>query len=148
MKPRAGIFESLSLVFRGDVETILPFAPFILGLGLLIAIGLRVGWAPFPCAMLGLIGLGSAGCCLGNWRTERGLWMLAGLFWLIYGGIHGLFVVYEVFDAIQGRAMPPFFEFADLGSGAMLLGIVTSFLWRVMIANYRLSQLCDTPPND
>jgi hypothetical protein len=148
VKPRAGIFELLSLVLRGDVETILPFAPLILGVALLLVFGLRAPWWSITYTMMGLAALGTAAPMLEKWKTERGLWMLAGLFCLINGGLYITYTYFHIADALHGNFAPSLIEVIDFTVGTALLSAVTKFLWRAMIANYRLSKLSDTPPND
>lgn len=39
-----------------------------------------------------------------NWRTDRGLWMLGALFFLIFGAFYCVGTYHQVADWIAGRA--------------------------------------------
>lgn len=71
---------------------VLALAAFTTGLG--VVTGFMAVW------------LGAVGCSLERWQTERGLWMLASLFYLICLPLYLLLTVFSTLDAIQNRRTP------------------------------------------
>lgn len=83
------------------------------------------------------IWLGACGGSLGAWRTERGLWMLAGLFLAIGATVYGLIQVGSVRDLLRGRRAPAWLT-ADMMVGTGLLGLQVRLLLTVASRNRAL----------
>ena len=65
----------------------------VIAYGLLAFIACGVCWfCDLVVSAWTLGGLGAMSGSFDNWRTERGLWMLAALFLLIFGGFFALFL--------------------------------------------------------
>ena len=70
----------------------------------------------FCCARLGLhgiitstvaVGLGATGAVFVQFRTDRGLWMLAVLFISILSAVYGICIVGEARDVLRNAPQPP-----------------------------------------
>ncbi len=85
------------------------------------------------------ITLGAAGGSLIRWRHDRGLWMLAGLFLLLFVGIYGLTLYGRGRDIVRGAAQPEIGLAIDFSLGTLLLSSTVRFLWRVAKYNWTLS---------
>jgi hypothetical protein len=95
---------------------------------------------PGVCTGLFAISLGASGGSLVSWRYDRGLWMLAGLFFLVWVGIYGLFIYGEVRDIVRGAPKPDLSLMIDFSLGTMFLSANLRFLFRVAKFNWTLSQ--------
>ncbi len=84
--------------------------------------------------------LGACGGSLVDWRHERGLWMLAGLFLLFCCAIYGLFICGQVRDIIRGAVETNIGLMIDFSLGTMLLSSTIRFLWRVAKYNRTFSR--------
>jgi hypothetical protein len=73
---------------------------------------------------------------LTHWRTERGLWMLALLFFLIYVFTYACCVLGTIRDAIRGIQVDDTPLFIDFTIGFLLLSITLRFLATVAKENY------------
>jgi hypothetical protein len=121
---------------RGDPNAIVPIAPYLL-LGGMASIGIirQFDGVGVITAVL-VMGLGAAGAGLETWRTERGLWMLAGLLLLMYGAIYVGFCIGQLQDVLRGAQPPETLTLIDFSIGTAVLAIVLRFLTRVVIENY------------
>lgn len=130
------------LVPERRVEAWIQGAPWflLLGLAALVA-GVRADGPGLLSAFLSLW-LGASGLSLAAWRTERGLWRLAGLFGLVAVGVYGLFVWGAVRDAIQGRANGLWIAL-DAAVATLLLGGLTRRLLTAAVANWRHTAVHD-----
>lgn len=125
---------------RGDPDTITRWARQILLMGMaLIAFSI---WCDSPGIITGVfaVGLGASGACLVQWRTERGLWMLAGLFFVLYCFIHTCIVFGQFNDAICGAAPVGFGLGLDAAIGTTILSAQLRFLWAVFKANITVTR--------
>ena len=78
-----------------------------------------------------LFGLGELAATFTNWKTERGLWMLAVLYFLIKGPIYAFFVIDQVQRLVDGKAQLLTLETIDIAIGSTILGFTVRFLWAV-----------------
>ena len=121
---------------RGDPRTMVPIAPYLL-LGGMAALGLSAYFDGGGIITAGFVlALGAASASLDEWRSERGLWMLAGLFLLIYGAIYICFCIGQLQDVLRGAQAPVTLTLIDLSIGTAVLVIILRFLTRVAIENY------------
>lgn len=103
---------------------------------IMILAGFAIGW--FTSAVITggmLIGLGAAGGALASWRSERGLWMLAGLSFVIFGSFYVIVLYFQVADVVLGRAPLVGWMAVDWAIGTALLGTHLRFLWAVVHLN-------------
>ena len=126
---------------QGDPEAIVGRAA-ILMIGGVLAFGLSniAAGHGFITAFF-LFGLGVAGASLSGWRSERGLWMLAALFFLTKAAIYWLFVWGQLRDVINGVRPESVALAVDMSIGTGLLAIEICFLARVAKDNFALSDL-------
>jgi hypothetical protein len=114
----------------GQVDRVASLCPFA------IAAGFVIGWLSNAVITAGmLIGLGAMGGSLDKWRTERGLWMLAGLFFSIFGLFYIAVLYHQVADIVVGRAPLAGWMAVDWAIGTAILGIMVRFLWSVIRLN-------------
>ena len=95
--------------------------------GMLPAVGLLTAW-------LGGLFAATAGC-LNRWRTESGLWMLAGLFGIIAATLLSAFVYHGISDFLGGKITPT----VDAILAVFLLGVMVHFCLSVIAWNKRLA---------
>ena len=116
---------------RGDPDTVVRWAGFLLLGAMLFG---------FLCAKLDLPGintcwslaaLGAGGGSLVQYRRDRGLWMLAALYLLIYCGFYVLFFIEQVGDILRNAAQPPLGVGIDFTVATLLLSANIRFLYRV-----------------
>jgi hypothetical protein len=72
--------------------------------------------------------------------------MLAGLFFLLYGAILGLFLFGRGRDLLRGAAQPDVGLAIDGSLGMLLLSSTVRFLWRVAKCNWSFSRLSGSDP--
>ena len=89
-------------ILRGDPDAIVACCGFLLAGG--IALMALSSFTNVPGILVGFFAatLGAAGGALEKWRSERGLWMLAMLFFLIYAFLYVCFCIGQVADALRG----------------------------------------------
>lgn len=92
---------------------------------------------PVSTVMLG--GLGAMSGSFGEWRSERGLWMLGALFLIIFGGLSFLITYHQIADWIAGRAAPRGAMAIDWIIGTSTLTYMVRLLWAVTYWNRRIS---------
>lgn len=129
----------LSLL-RGDPEIVIHwYRPMLLAamVGGYLALKFEIPGIFLSCYFLG--SMGAAGGMLTNYRSEPGLWLLAGLFLLIFGGLDILFAFNEFKDNLQNMPQLPIGIAFDLTLGTTLLAAQVRFLWRVVKVNQALS---------
>jgi hypothetical protein len=85
------------------------------------------------------VGLSAMGGSMAQWRTERGLWMLAGLFLLVWGAIYGISLYGEFQDFVRGAPMGVGL-LIDVTVATAILSTKLRFLWRVAQYNWRFSR--------
>jgi hypothetical protein len=121
---------------RGDPTAIVQAVPYFL-LGGMAALGLSAYFDGTGIIAAGFVfALGTAGASLDEWRTERGLWMLAGLFLLIYGAVYVCFCIGQLQDVLRGAQPPDTLTLIDVSIGTAVLVVNLRFLTRVAIENY------------
>lgn len=102
---------------------------------MLLGIAFWLGGLKIAAMMLG--GIGAMAACLSNWRTERGLWMLAGLFLVMYGGIYLSLLILSIQQVIAGRAGQGVLA-VDVVIGTCSLGVAVRIFWAITCWNFRL----------
>lgn len=102
---------------------------------MLLGIACWLGDLRISAMMLG--GVGAMAASLSNWRTERGLWMLAGLFLVMYGGIYLSLLILSVQQWMAGRGGRGLMAF-DIALGTGCLGVALPFIWAMTCWNFRL----------
>ena len=66
--------------------------------------------------------------------------MLAALFLLIFGAIHGLFFFAEFGDLLRNAAQPPLDVVIDFAVASLVLSAIIRFLYRVGRFNWSISR--------
>lgn len=83
-----------------------------------------------------LVTFGAMGGSFYNWRSERGLWMLAALFLTAFG-IGYAFVMYDqIAGLVFGRAGLAGWAAVDCAVGTLIWGVMVRFLWSVLRLNF------------
>ena len=112
----------------------------VIAYGLLAFIACGVCWfCGLAVSALMLGGLGAMSGSFGNWRTEGGLWMLAALFLLIFGGFFAMFIYHQILDWWVGRLPLRGAMAIDWLIGISTLSYMVRFLWAVTYWNKRVS---------
>jgi hypothetical protein len=125
---------------QGDPAVIVGRAPLLLILGVL-AFGLsRTADGHGGITAIFLFGLGVAGASLSSWRSERGLWMLAALYFVINASIYWLMIWGQLRDVIRGVRPESIALAVDMFMGTALLAIEIRFLARIAKDNFALSR--------
>jgi len=127
-------------LIQGDPDTVIRwFRPLLLGamIGLFLTTRLEI---PGLIACIFLGSLGAAGGSFAQYRTNRGLWILAIVFLLMYGLIYAMFTFGQIQDLLRNAARPPIGDAVDLTLGTALLVTNLRFLCRVAHANWRMSR--------
>jgi uncharacterized membrane protein YadS len=73
-----------------------------------------------------------------EFRVERGLWMLAALFFTIWAGISLMWLVGETRDSIRGVA-PEGTLVLDAAIATTIMHSHTKFLWKLTLRNLSVS---------
>ncbi len=128
-------------LIRGEPEAVIRWA------GPLLVVGLLLGFASTQLeAPLGVItsvfaiALGAVGGTFIHWRQERGLWMLAVFFMLVFGAIYAMFVFGQVRDIVRGARQPDVGVMIDGALGTLLLLATLRFLRRMAKDNWTFSR--------
>jgi hypothetical protein len=131
---------TIKSILRGDPEAIVAYGPHIfLAAFLIIALSLLVDGTGILAGFFAA-GLGGAGILLANWRTERGLWMLAGVYLVVNLFVYGCFSVGQIRDALQGVQVESVALLVDFTIGTLLLVTTIRFLVNVARENYQISR--------
>jgi hypothetical protein len=77
---------------------------------------------------------------LTDFRVERGLWMLAALFFVIWAGISLMWLYGETHDLIRGVA-PPTTLVVDAAIATSIMHSHTKYLWKIAIRNMAVSRI-------
>ena len=125
--------------FRGEPNAIVPIGPYLLVCGM-AAIGLSTfaDGSGIITAFF-VAGLGAAGAGLSEWRTERGLWMLAALLFLMYGFVYVCSCFGQLMDALRGAPANNTALVLDLSFGTLVLLATLRFLLKIAKENYVIS---------
>ena len=91
----------------GDPEKVVRWAAVLLLGAMLLGFLCAKLEIPGIVTCMFLAALGAGGGMLMQYRTDRGLWMLAALFLVIYCGIYVLFFVGQLGDVLRNAAQPP-----------------------------------------
>ena len=83
-------------------------------------------------------GLGASGAVFRQWRSEPGLWMLAGLFLLLLGSAYGVMLYGELRDLWQRNARPGWEVWVDFSLGLVLLGSHVRILAQIVRLNIKI----------
>jgi len=148
------LLKSMILLKEAQIDRIVTRSPYYLvgGLSLLvIPLFLRAGWhIEWGGVLTGLAlgNLGTLGLVLRKWRTERGIWMLAGFLSLLLGSIW-LPLEYESVSKLLDPAKPKrWLEIAwtvDTIVGTVLLARVVRFGASVLVRNWQRTSRVDDP---
>ncbi len=132
--------RTLCSLTRGEPDVVIRWA------GPLILVGAVLGFASARLELPGVItamfaiAFGASGGSLVQWRHERGLWMLAGIFLLLNITIYSLCVYGKVSDLARGAPPNDFGLIIDFSLGTLVLSSTIQFLWRVAKHNWTLSR--------
>lgn len=98
------------------------------------------GYGILTFVQIGVLGVSAA--ALSEYRSECGLWMLALLMLLIWGGLHVLGITMEIRDVLRGvRSALPIV--VDSTIATIWTTIHIRFLYRVSCYNYQLRSRCE-----
>jgi hypothetical protein len=132
--------EHLLLLLRGDPTAITTYANHLfVGGFVLTGLSLLMGGNGILTGFF-LAGIGGAGLFLAEWRSDRGLWMLAGLFLIINLFVYGCFCVGQIRDAIHGVQIEGLALLIDVTLATGLLIATIRFLTRVAVENFASSR--------
>lgn len=95
--------------------------------------------APGAMTAFMLVALGASGATLGAWRRERGLWMPAGLFLLVWLPVCVGLQVDQALHGLPAGGFPPG-EVADFAASLAVMGWHVGFLATVFRHNRDLSR--------
>jgi hypothetical protein len=125
--------------FRGEPDAILPHSRSLLfGSFVVILLSGLTNGAGIITAVFAL-GLGASGAVFSSWRTERGLWMLAIIFFLMNSLTYAFMIVGQWRDAMNRAPADSIVLWIDLAAGTALLSVTLRFLVRVIKENFALS---------
>ena len=126
-------------LLRGDPEYVIRWYRLILAAALVVGlIVVQLDW-PGVITCVFTAALGAAGGSFGAYRSERGLWMLAALYLLIYGGIYGIIAFAHVHDVLRNALPTPLPIIIDATVGTLILTINLQFLFAAGRINWALS---------
>jgi hypothetical protein len=94
--------------------------------------------APGVLSGFGTAALGSSGAMLSRYRAERGLWMLAGLWFAIYGVIYLEASIATIHDILRNAIKDSICITLDFTICMLLMVATTRFALLVAIENYNL----------
>lgn len=126
-------------ILRGDAEAVVHWAPFLTIGGFGIA-GLSIAFDDHGIItgfFLAALGVSAAG--LSEWRSERGLWMLATVYLPIYGCVYSLIILSNIIDALRGVPANGPALVVDSSLGTLLLVALLRFVLKVARENYYVS---------
>lgn len=105
--------------------------------GVLLA-GSRVGGAAVLCMAMAwpMAVMGS----LSAYRTERGLWMLAGLIGAGIVAFHALVITMQIRDWMRGAPAPPWHVALAAGVVMFTLHVTMRVCWTVIVVNWAVSR--------
>jgi hypothetical protein len=135
----AGEGSSVGSFIRGEPDAIIRWAPTLILVGMALAFVSAQFEIPGLISSFYAIGLGASGGAMAKWRTERGLWMLAGLCLVLWGAIYGMNLYGEFHDALIG-AKTDFGLVIDFCIATAILSTNLRFLWRVAQCNWCFSR--------
>ncbi|TWT72795.1 hypothetical protein Pla123a_40940 [Posidoniimonas polymericola] len=124
---------------ESGVDRVIKFAPqMMLVSGGWLAL---VVWTDLPGVLTAFqaVFLAVTAVSLSEYRAERGLWMLAMLYFAISVALYAIFLVQGILDEIRGVRAPVSLAI-DVALITILLGGQVGFLWRVAVINRRLSR--------
>lgn len=127
-------------IIRGEPDAVIRWArPLMITGVVLVFASVRLH---FPGVIVGTfaITLGACGRSFVDWRREQGLWMLAGLFFLMFLAAYGLVIFGQLRDVVRGAPQPGILLMVEVSLGTILLSTVLRFLWRVGRFNWQLSK--------
>jgi hypothetical protein len=121
-----------------DPDTLIRQAPWYLLGGVLLVCASRFldGFGTASAVMA--VSLGASGAVFRGWRSERGLWMLAGLFLLLFGAGYSLCIYGQLRDLWQGRGCPRWDVWVDVLIGTVLLGSQVRILGQIVRLNVKI----------
>lgn len=131
---------TIKSILHGDLETTVTYGILIFLAGVLvIALSLLLDGAGILTGFFAT-GLGGAGVLLANWRTERGLWMLAGVYLLADLFVYACCCIGQIRDALRGVQIESVTLLIDFTIGTLLLVATIRFLASVARQNYLISK--------
>jgi hypothetical protein len=124
---------------RGEPDVIIRWGGLLLLGGMALALVSACFKIPGIISAMHFMALGAAAGTLVQWRTDRGLWMVAGLFLAIFSAIYGMFLFGQFRDMVAGVQVGVGLAI-DGGVATALLITMLRFLWRVTRYNWQLSR--------
>jgi len=100
-------------------------------------LGIACWLAALPISAMMLVGIGAIASSLSSWRTERGLWMLGGLFLLLFGGAYLLLLEFSIRQALVGR-VAQVVVVIDAVAATCSLGWAWRIFWAMAYWNFHL----------
>jgi hypothetical protein len=92
-------------LLRGEPDRVIRWAGPLILCGMAVAfLSARLG-TPGLLTAFQVIALGAMGGSLAQWRTDRGLWMLSGLFFGVWTASYGLCLYGEIHDISPERKL-------------------------------------------
>ncbi|HEV8004207.1 MAG TPA: hypothetical protein VGP63_30360 [Planctomycetaceae bacterium] len=125
-------------LLRGEPDQVIRWAGPLILCGMTVAFLSARLRTPGLLSAFQVIALGAMGGSLVQWRTERGLWMLAGLFFVVWSAIYGLCLYGEIHDIVAGAQVSIGLTI-DAGIAMSFYSTMLRFLWRVTRENWRFS---------
>ena len=126
----------LHKILTGHPETIARLAVWLLMASLCHGFVCVRYDAPGILTVMQTAAMGISAVMFSGYRRERGLWMHATLYLLLYASVHGLGLYGEMRDGMRGVA-PPLTILIDATLATFVLGIHVKLLWNVGTANFR-----------
>ena len=127
-------------LFSGEPAAVLRYGTPILLAGMALTAVSSLCDTPGLITAVFAVGLGATAGALRNWRSERGLWMLAFLLLVLNCVIYGLMLIGQFGDLIRGVAQPELGVSIDVAFATLLLSASIRFVVRVGRSNFELSR--------
>lgn len=131
-------------LIRGEPSFIIGWYGALIFIGMVLAVISAQFRIPGIISAVYLVYLGACGGCFVSWRTERGLWMLAGLVLFTSCVIYGHIITGQVCDEFRQVGPPSLGVLIDASIATLFLTATIRFLVTVIRHNRTLSH----PPDD
>lgn len=128
--------QDVLAIIRGDPKTVVPYSPWILLGGMAVVAASYLGDGAGLISGFFCAALGAAGGSLVNWQRERGLWMLAGVFLVMFSAVYLLSCCGQLADVWRGAKPADLAVSVDFVVGTLLLSAMLRFLVTVARDNY------------
>jgi hypothetical protein len=127
-------------ILRGEPTAIVRWGPYLLIAGMAL---MGLSFLHFDHGVITgffAVGLGASGGAFTKWQSERGLWMLAAVFFGIYVFVYVCLCIGQIQDALRGAPPPSITLIVDVAIGCLMLVAHLRFLVHVAKENYLLSR--------